>query len=187
MNRPCRFCAALAMTSFFVAGCAGSRTARRNVAPATKTRTAALVPISPDEAAQRIDVEPDTRGMSSTAIPDLKIVRFMYDSDRLDEAARKTLQGNADFLKTHPDMIVQIAGHCDQRGTVAYNLALGQRRAKSVREYYQSLGVAGDRIGTISYGKEQNLCAEMMESCLGQNRRAETLKTFSLKVAGHTP
>jgi len=77
---------------------------------------------------------------------------------------------------------VQVAGHCDQRGTVEYNLALGQRRSKAVRDYYRSLGVAGHRVATISYGEEKLLCQEEDEACWGRNRRGETLAAFPKDV-----
>jgi peptidoglycan-associated lipoprotein len=67
-----------------------------------------------------------------------------------------------------------VAGHCDERGTTAYNLALGQKRAKEVRDYYVSLGVDGGRLATISYGKEAPLCLESNEACWTRNRRAES-------------
>jgi len=67
-----------------------------------------------------------------------------------------------------------VAGHCDERGTIEYNLALGQRRAKEVRDYYLRLGVSGKSVATISYGKESPLCREANEECWAKNRRAET-------------
>ena len=66
------------------------------------------------------------------------------------------------------------AGYCDERGTVEYNLALGQKRAKEVREYYIRLGIPGQTLATISYGKEAPLCSASNDDCWAQNRRAET-------------
>jgi peptidoglycan-associated lipoprotein len=105
---------------------------------------------------------------------DLKPVPFDYDSAKLSDDALATLKANASVLKSNPDLIVRVAGHCDERGTVPYNLALGQKRANQVRDYYIQLGVEKNRIATISFGKEQPLCAESNEDCWAKNRRAET-------------
>ena len=106
---------------------------------------------------------------------DLKSVPFDYDSAKLSDEALTMLKANADVIKADATFDVMVAGHCDERGTVAYNLALGQKRAKEVRDYYIRLGVDGTRVATISYGKEQPVCSESTEECWSQNRRAETL------------
>ncbi|MBI3288424.1 MAG: OmpA family protein, partial [Elusimicrobia bacterium] len=80
----------------------------------------------------------------------------------------------AAVIKERKDSDFLIAGHCDERGTVAYNLALGQKRAKEVRDYYIRLGVDGRRVATISYGKEEPQCSEATEACWSRNRRAIT-------------
>jgi len=105
---------------------------------------------------------------------DLKAVPFDYDSAKLSEDALAILKANADVLKANPDLEVRVAGHCDERGTVAYNLALGQKRANQVRDYYVQIGIEKGRIATISYGKEQPLCGDSNEECWSKNRRAET-------------
>lgn len=84
------------------------------------------------------------------------------------------LKANAAWLKSNAKVEVQIQGHCDERGTVAYNLALGQKRARAVRDYYRTLGVSMRRMSTISYGKEKPGCQESNEDCWRDNRRAET-------------
>jgi peptidoglycan-associated lipoprotein len=106
---------------------------------------------------------------------DLKSVPFDYDSAKLSDDALAVLKANAEAIKADPSIEVLVAGHCDERGTTAYNLALGQKRAKEVRDYYASLGIDGGRVATISYGKEQPLCSESNDACWSQNRRAETL------------
>ncbi|MDE2490329.1 MAG: OmpA family protein [Elusimicrobia bacterium] len=106
---------------------------------------------------------------------DLKTVHFDYDSAKLSPETLKTLKANAEVLKADPSLVVEVTGNCDARGTVAYNLALGQRRAKEVRDYYILLGVDGTRVATISYGKEKPLCEESTPACWARNRRAETL------------
>ena len=106
---------------------------------------------------------------------DLKPVPFDYDSAKLTEEALAALKSNAGVIKGDKTFDVLVAGHTDERGTVAYNLALGQKRAKEVRDYYIRLGVDGRRVATISYGKEQQVCSDVTEDCWTRNRRAETL------------
>ncbi|MDE2038577.1 MAG: peptidoglycan-associated lipoprotein Pal [Elusimicrobia bacterium] len=119
--------------------------------------------------------EPSVRDEATQTIPELSAVHFPFDKADLSPADEAILASNAAWLKSHPDMTVQVAGHCDQRGTTEYNLALGQRRASAVRDYYRMLGVSPARVATISYGKEKPLCQEATQACWAQNRRAETL------------
>lgn len=107
----------------------------------------------------------------------LKDAYFDYDQSDLREDARGTLSGNAEWLKRYPAIQVLIEGHCDERGTSAYNLALGDRRANAARDYLDSLGIASSRIRTVSYGKERPACTEASESCWQQNRRAHFVIT----------
>ena len=97
---------------------------------------------------------------------------FDYDKSDLRDDARATLAANADWLKKFPSVQVLIEGHCDERGTAAYNLALGDRRANAARDYIASLGVDGSRIKTVSYGKERPICTDSNEGCWQRNRRA---------------
>ncbi|KAF0127330.1 MAG: peptidoglycan-associated lipoprotein [Elusimicrobia bacterium] len=119
--------------------------------------------------------ESSLRGKAYAPDPELSPVRFSYDKSELGEEARRKLQANVAVLKKRPGLEIQIAGHCDERGTSEYNLALGQRRANAVRDYYRYLGVGMGRMSTISYGEEAPLCAETAEDCWSRNRRAETL------------
>ncbi len=105
---------------------------------------------------------------------DLKNVPFDYDSAKLSDDALAILKANAEVIKGDAAIEVLVAGNCDERGTTAYNLALGQKRAKEVRDYYIRLGVDGGRVATISYGKEKPLCTESNDECWAKNRRAET-------------
>lgn len=102
----------------------------------------------------------------------LKDVFFDFDRYDLSAEARGVLRGNADWLKNNPAVRVDIEGHCDERGTNDYNLALGAKRAAAAREYLTSLGIAADRLSTTSYGEEIPVCQERSESCWRQNRRA---------------
>jgi len=107
----------------------------------------------------------------------LKDAYFDYDQSDLRDDARSALSGNAEWLKRFPSIQVLIEGHCDERGTSAYNLALGDRRANAARDYLDSLGVAASRIRTVSYGKERPSCTEASEDCYQQNRRAHFVIT----------
>ena len=182
MKRPTLFVSALASMTLFAAGCAGTHAAKKTDASVSAHSNGPAA--SPIEAARSADMEPDVRDMATREVPELKVAHFTYDSDMLDEAARETLKGNAGYLNAHGEMRIQVAGNCDQRGTVPYNLALGQRRAAAVRGYYKSMGVEESRVATISYGMEKPLCAEASEACWSRNRRAATLEVLSPNVAG---
>ena len=101
----------------------------------------------------------------------LEDVRFNYDSAVLEPAARSILDEHARILNRNPRMEVLIEGHCDERGTVQYNLALGERRANSIYNYLMSLGVDASRMKTISYGKEFPANPAHNEAAWAQNRR----------------
>lgn len=101
-------------------------------------------------------------------------VFFAYDSSELSAAAQATLDLQAQWLRSFPSATIRVEGHCDERGTREYNLALGERRANSVREYLISQGVNAGRIETISYGKERPAVAGANETAWSQNRRSVT-------------
>ena len=103
----------------------------------------------------------------------LKPIYFDYDSSALRADALATLRENAEKIKQVPGVIIQVAGHCDERGTQEYNLALGERRALAVREHMIQLGVSGDRLITISFGEEFPAVDGHDESAWRYNRRAE--------------
>jgi len=102
-------------------------------------------------------------------------VFFDFDSSVINSEGQATLQKQAEYLKAHPNLNVTVEGHCDERGTREYNLALGERRASAAKNYLVSLGVAGNRIQTISYGKERPAVVGNDESAWSQNRRAVTV------------
>jgi peptidoglycan-associated lipoprotein len=117
----------------------------------------------------------DPAGSDSGKIPGLQTVNFDYDKSVLREDARQKLQANADWIKGHPSVNVQIEGHCDARGSLEYNLALGERRARSVKEYLVGLGVTDSRLSVISYGKEKPLVPGDSDAANAKNRRANFL------------
>jgi len=104
-------------------------------------------------------------------------IYFQYDESSLSDEARDKLAKDADLLKNQPQFQLTVEGHCDERGTNEYNLALGERRANAVRDYMGSLGVNPTRLRTISYGEERPVCTQHEESCWSQNRRAHLVVT----------
>jgi peptidoglycan-associated lipoprotein len=113
--------------------------------------------------------------MDVDAINRLDLVRdvhFDFDKSDLRDADRAVLARDADVLKKYDFLKANIEGYCDDRGTVEYNLALGERRADAMRDYLVSLGVPTERLRTVSYGKEKPVCTEDDEACWARNRRA---------------
>jgi peptidoglycan-associated lipoprotein len=102
---------------------------------------------------------------------------FDYDKYELRDDARSALATDAEWLKKFSTMQILIEGHCDERGTNEYNLALGERRANAAKDYLVSLGIDGSRVKTVSYGKERPVCTEASETCWAKNRRAHLVIT----------
>jgi peptidoglycan-associated lipoprotein len=111
-------------------------------------------------------------GKSPVTSGPLKDVFFEFDRYELRADARDILKGNADWLKKNPSARVEIEGHCDDRGTNEYNLALGAKRSQTVKDYLVTLGISNERLSTISYGEEIPVCKDQSEDCRGKNRRA---------------
>ena len=101
-------------------------------------------------------------------------VLFGYDSSELDDDDRSVLDNQAEFLNQNPSLQVTIEGHCDERGTREYNLALGEKRASSVKDYLTSLGINSDRISVVSYGKERPQVLGSNKAAWSMNRRSVT-------------
>ena len=113
---------------------------------------------------------------AGTTSKDLSRIYFDFDRSEIKSDYKKTMDGNAAWLKKNKDAKVVIEGHCDERGTEEYNVALGQHRAKAAKDYLTSAGIAGDRLSTKSYGEEKPLETCHNESCWWKNRRAEFVK-----------
>jgi len=111
----------------------------------------------------------------ASAAAGLRDVFFAYDSFAISEEGRQVLARNAEWIKSNPGAQLKVEGHCDERGTSAYNLVLGEKRAKSVRNYLVELGVAPKQLSVVSYGKERPVCTEHAESCYSQNRRGHVV------------
>jgi peptidoglycan-associated lipoprotein len=107
----------------------------------------------------------------------LKDIHFDFDKYDIRPGDMTILRENAALLKKYPKVKIQIEGHCDEKGTVEYNLALGERRATSTKNYLVSLGISADRLSTISYGKERPLDPGHNEDAWTKNRRAHTVIT----------
>jgi peptidoglycan-associated lipoprotein len=121
-----------------------------------------------------IPPETSSRGLDFSAVMNVSLedVFFGFDQYTLSQEALSALAKNVDTLKSNPKIVVQIEGHADERGTVEYNLALGQKRASAVRVYLINAGIDSGRIFTISYGKERPLDPEHNEEAWAKNRRA---------------
>ncbi len=115
---------------------------------------------------------PSNLGDAQLFQQNMKDVFFDYDSYDVTGQYTAVLQQDARFLQQHPNMTFTIEGHCDERGSTEYNLALGDNRALAAKNALISMGIAASRIKTISYGKEKPFCSESTEACWAQNRRA---------------
>ncbi len=108
---------------------------------------------------------------ASKATAELEDVFFRYDSWRILEDAKESLRRDAVWLRGHPGSRLMVEGHCDERGSSAYNLVLGEKRAKAVRNYLAELGVRSFRVNVVSYGEERPFCSEPTDMCYQLNRR----------------
>ncbi len=156
----------------------------RTVTPTESTtyRLVAKNDSGTQEATARVTVTPAAAPPPQTSSSDqtaaqlfaqsMKDVFFDYDSYDVSQQYQQVLQADARFLQQHPKMKFTIEGHCDERGSTEYNLALGDNRANSTKQALISLGISADRIRTISYGKEKPFCTQSTEACWAQNRRA---------------
>jgi peptidoglycan-associated lipoprotein len=175
----------LLVTAVVLSGCAKRPATTQAAAPAP-TGAASSTASTPSGTSQ---MQPSGAGGGSTtpgstarpavkdfvAIPELADIFFDFDKYDIRSGDAKTLDTNANWLKSNPNHLVLIEGHCDERGTNEYNLALGERRAKSTMNYLVSQGVQANRITIISYGEERPQCTEHSEACWSKNRRSHFL------------
>jgi peptidoglycan-associated lipoprotein len=151
------------------AGCAKKPAATTPVPPASTTSTQSeTTPVPPPA-----PVTPPEPAKPAVAASDLQVVYFGYDSFTLDDGARAALDANAKLLRDNPTLNVSVDGHCDERGTVEYNQALGQKRAEAVQQYLADQGIPATRFRVISYGKERPVDEGHDESAWAKNRRVE--------------
>ena len=129
-----------------------------------------LAKVDPSSSAGR-QMEEIRAEQAASSAAGLRDVFFGYDSWTISEEGRQELNRDAEWMKSNPSVLVKVEGHCDERGTSAYNLVLGEKRAKAVRNFLVELGVGANRLSVVSFGKERPFCNEHAESCYQQNRR----------------
>lgn len=184
----------LFMAALALSACASSDQGKSDAAvrpaPSSAAQARAGAPKPQGLASENLRREQDRssldalRGGGAAATPSdssMKEVYFDFDQYNLDNDDRATLRASADWLKKNPSARAQIEGHCDERGTNEYNLALGAKRAQAAKDYLVSLGIAENRLSTISYGEEIPVCREATESCWQKNRRDRFVRTAGAK------
>jgi peptidoglycan-associated lipoprotein len=160
-----------ALLAVAAAGCAKKPAATTPVPPAsTASQTPAPTPAPTPPPAPAPAPEPPKPAVSAA---DLQVVYFEYDSFTLDDAARAALDNNAKLLRDNPTLAISVDGHADERGTVEYNQALGQKRAEAVQQYLADAGIPAARLRVISYGKERPADEGHDEAAWAKNRRVE--------------
>jgi peptidoglycan-associated lipoprotein len=179
-------CAALTALSLTFSGCAKKVAAKAPQTPATAQSAPAAVftpgtaPNSPQPARVASSTPsrmPDeaTRARIQDLLNRIQDAYFDYDKHTLradaETALRQDAQTLADIIKQYPDFKLTVEGYCDERGSDEYNLALGDARAKQTKEYLSNLGLPGNQLATISYGKEKPVCSDHDEECWQKNRR----------------
>ena len=172
-----------------VTGCGRRRAATPQPAPSTASTSspdATTTGAPPQRVEDALPVPPQPLGEDSIGnrpLDDLnrdsplKPVFFALDSSDLDDAGRAAATANADVLRRYPTWVITVEGHCDERGTPEYNLALGERRAAAVKAYLATLGVVSSRVRTVSYGKEFPFNPGHTEDAWAQNRRGHFVIT----------
>jgi peptidoglycan-associated lipoprotein len=143
--------------------------------PEAQTEKAASTPARSTEATTaeaKPEVKPEeSREKAGLMAEGLKPIYFDFDKSFIRDDAKTVMKANVEWLKANPKTKIRIEGNCDERGSVEYNQALGQRRATSAKRYLTEMGVSAHRISLISYGKEKPLCSEHDETCWQKNRR----------------
>jgi peptidoglycan-associated lipoprotein len=114
--------------------------------------------------------------MDALFLKEVRDAYFDFNKADIRPDARDALTKTAEFLRNNPGIRATVEGHCDERGSTEYNLALGDRRAGAVKQYLVSLGISADRISTVSFGKEKPFCTQSNESCWQQNRRGHFVR-----------
>lgn len=172
--------AAFGLVLLVIAGCRREAPAEAPE-PADDTDAAVAEQARADSLAalEREEREARDRAEAAARAEDIltRMVHFELDSERLSSEAQSLLRQKADILSANSDLRIRVEGHADERGSTEYNLALGQRRAESVRSFLEGHGVSSDRITTLSYGKERPLETGSNERAWDMNRRGEFVVT----------
>ena len=165
---------ASALLVFFLAACSTTPKDTADSSGSGSTSTSSDVSSSGEtDSTSSASIEPGSQEDLIVNVGDR--VFFNYDSSELDTDAQELLQDQVAWLKQYSDVSVIIEGHCDERGTREYNLALGEKRAQSVKNYLINLGISADRVSTISYGKERPAVVGSNDGAWAQNRRSVTI------------
>jgi peptidoglycan-associated lipoprotein len=179
----------LLLTSLVLASCRSRKTAAPRVEPTTPPVTDTAPPSTTVQAPDRDFAAPQTEPadvLSEDIVEADRTARdrgwirdafFGFDASTLDDEAQEALRQTASWLRSHPEFRIRIEGHCDERGTEQYNLALGDRRAETAADYLVTSGVERERITTVSYGEERPFAEGSTESAWAQNRRAHIVLT----------
>lgn len=165
-------------SALIIAGCATEAAKKPEVASNASSSAAAASPrtgsgkseVSSRQAPGGSSLDALREGKKPASGP-LKEIYFEFDKYDLSSEARSILKANADWLRANPSVNVEIEGHCDERGTTEYNLALGAKRARAAMDYLVTLGVSSPRLKTVSYGEEIPVCRDKTEECYEKNRR----------------
>ena len=164
---------ASALLVFFLAACSTTPKDTADSSGSGSTSTSSDVSSSGEtETTESASIEPGSQEDLIVNVGDR--VFFNYDSSELDTDAQELLQDQVAWLKQYSDVSIIVEGHCDERGTREYNLALGEKRAQSVKNYIINLGISADRVSTISYGKERPAVVGSNDGAWAQNRRSVT-------------
>ncbi|MFQ5607770.1 MAG: peptidoglycan-associated lipoprotein Pal [Candidatus Zixiibacteriota bacterium] len=154
--------------AFSLAGCpGGDKPPIQDEFPPTPIDT------TPEPEPEIIDTTPPEPEVREISESEFQTVYFDFDKFNVKPEFRGSLESNAELMQESMDLIIQIEGHCDERGTVEYNLSLGEKRANATKSYLINLGIADERIQVISYGKERPAMLGHNEAAWSQNRRAE--------------
>ena len=170
----------LAATVVFAAACSKKPPVQTTPAPTPVPVVAAPTPVPVPQKPPKPPEAPEVRITDRTLAEIsgyLKPAFFDYDKADIRADAKEALSADAEFLRKWPTLKVNLEGHCDERGTREYNLALGQRRAASARDFLVSLGIDASRLQIVSYGKERPFCTGQTEDCWQKNRRAHFVVT----------
>lgn len=168
--------AMLLVCLFVLWGC--PKKAEVTSAPETPKEEAAPAPEAPKEEAkpeakpvEQPAAKEEVKEQAAAAAEGLQPIYFDFDKSFVRADAKSVMKANAEWLKANPKVKIRIEGNCDERGTIEYNQALGQRRAASAKKYLTDMGISSGRISLISYGKEKPACSEHNEECWQKNRR----------------
>ncbi len=178
----------LSFVMILASGCSSKKGASKDVNQATKptktepinTFTSETIKYVQDDTNNTI-TENDEGRKGTTTVEGLNVelnsIYFNFDKYDLSAESRDILKKNSEWLKNNANATIRVEGHCDERGTVEYNQALGEKRAKAVKDYYVSLGIDTDRISTISYGEERPMDPAKTEEAYAKNRRSDSKST----------